>query len=516
MEEFGFFEHIYEYLPPEFTAVFEIARILENEDSPLRQKLEPVLRLPSISTVSAKNEIDIFQHDIPSGEEFEADFIRNRRDLSRIYSWQFLLPDEIFDQRLAERRLWIPAAKAPVILPVQDAGEYFSFSSNKQKVFILFDTSNSMRAHHRIHFAKALLFYFLDRNKDDMGFVALRTFDDTVGELQTAVDDESYRALVRNILRITKLGSGTVLQRALLQALDDIASQEHLAGAEILVITDGAVSIDEQFIRSRMDQTTAIHTVKIGHAQVYASEKQVEEMVLAGKAGHEKLVADLTLQENELLTQINVVQGREKRQHLEQSLRGVRSQLKKLIADLGSEYHRTYGHELERLSSVYIEVDDLPNSIFAATPEMIADLEILITELEADAAKFFTPELTKKIAILHDHLNFLAEYEKDPALRDVLDSLDDRLRHLIEESLTGDGEKGENDVEGEAGSSRVAIPLAEDDLRDLHFLLAFDGKTGRTQWLLLFRFIRKTIATFAKRVFTATIRLKPIRRQQVD
>jgi hypothetical protein len=509
MEEFGFFEHIYEHLPPEFTAVFEIARILEDEDSPLRQTLEPALRMPTLDPVSSRDEIDIFQRDIPTGEEYEADFIRNRRDVQRIYSWQFLLPDSLFDQRLAKRELMLPIAKSPVILPVQDAGDSFSFSSNKQKVFILFDTSNSMRAHHRIHFAKAILFYFLERNKEEMGFVSLRTFDDKVGEMSTAVDTDSYKALVRNIVRITDLGMGTVMQKAILQAIDDIAIHDNLSGAEILIITDGAVTLDEDLIRSRLDGNTKIHTIKIGHTQIYASEKFIEEDILAGKAGHVKLVYDLVQQERELAHQLDVVQGRDKKAHLEQSMRGVKERMKKLKAELGDEYRKAYGHELERISSVYIEVDDLKDMIFGASSEMIEDIEVLVANIESDAEEFFTPEMTKKIAIMHDHIGFLLEYEKDPALRQKLDELDERLRELLKSALEEE-EGGAEGAPGESsGHSRVNIPMNEDDLRDLHFLLEFDGRSGKTQWMLLFRYMKKMVVKNVKRVFTATIRLAP-------
>jgi uncharacterized protein with von Willebrand factor type A (vWA) domain len=512
MGEFGFLEHIYDHLPPEFTAVFEIARVLEDEDSALRKKLEPALHLPSIEPVATREAVEIFQHDIPSGEEYEADFIRNRRDVARIYSWQFLLPEKLFDQRLAERQLMLPVAKAPLILPVQNAGENFTFSSNKQKVFVLFDTSNSMRAHHRIHLAKALLFHFLDRNKEEMGFISLRTFDDKVGDMHTALDDESYGALIRYILRITELGSGTVLQKALLIALDEIATQEHLAGAEILVITDGAVSLDEELIRSRMDETTKIHTVKIGHAQVYASEKFIEELVLSGKAGHAKLINDLLLQEKDLKHQLQVVQAKDKHGQVERSLRSVEEQLRKKKKELGEEFQKAYGHELERLSSVYVEVDDLPeNVLFRAGAEEIGDLELLIDSLEEDAEKFFTPEMTKKIAMMHDHVGLLLRYANDPELRRRLEALDERLRKLLQSALSEDGEADAPSVEEGSPSaphSRVQIPLNEDDIRDLHFLLEFDNLGGRTQWKLLFRYIRKQIGKAAKTIFSARIRIK--------
>ena len=509
MEEFGFFEHIYDHLPEEFTAVFEIARVLEDADSSLAQKLQPVLSLANISESFKRQEMDVYQRDIPTGEEYEADFIRNRRDVARIYSWQFTLPDAIFDQRLAERSLMLPVAKYPVILPVQQAGDGFGYDSSKQKVFILFDTSASMQAHHRIHLAQAILMFFLERNKEEMGYVSLRTFDDHVGEMHTAIDLKSYNALIRYIMRITHLGNGTVLQKALLLALDEIAAMDHLAGAEILIITDGAVALDEALIRSKMDENVKIHAVKIGHSQIYASDKELKEMILSGKAGHANFINDLLTQERELEQQVRALHGHDKLLHVQQALRTVREQLKKIQSELGEEYSKVYGHELARLSDVFIEIDDLNDEkLFGASADEISDLEMLIQQIEEDAEQFFTPEMTKKIAIMHDHIGFLLKYEKDAELVKRLEKLDERLRSLLGSALESEDSRSGLQPDQSDGHSRISIPMTEEDIRDLHFLLEFDSRGGKTQWLLLLRYLRKFALRGIKKVFSARIRLK--------
>lgn len=501
MEEYGFLSHIYDHLPDEFTAVFEIARVLEAEDSELRSKLEPALALPSLDHSSMKDVVELFQPEVVTGEEYEADFIRNRRDIARIYSWQFTLPDDLFDERLAERTLWMPVAKAEKILPIQEVGDVFSFDSRKQKVFVLFDTSASMRAHHRIHLAKAILVYFLEHNKDDLGFISLRTFDDHVGELHTALDPESYNALIRHILRESHLGGGTVLQKVLLEALDDIGRMEHLAGAEILVITDGAVAIDEALLRGRIDEDTKIHTIKIGHAQIFASDKQIDDLISGGKVGNAKILGDLIAQERELKRMLDHTTVPDKRHQLEVSLRNVRSNINMKRNDFANEYRKTYGHELERISNVFIEIDDIDDiGMFCATDEAIADIEELVAQLEEDAEQFFTPEMMKKMAILHDHIAFLLKYEKDPALREKLQELDERLRRLLDEAMNIDDPLMQG-LKPSAASQHLAIPMTDEDVRDMHFLLEFDGAFGKTQLKLLLRFVIKFIAKSIKKIF---------------
>ncbi len=479
MEEFGFFSHIYEKLPADFTAVFEIARMLEDETSPLAQKLSSLMKLPGLSGQNPPSSEPEDQHRyLPAGDRYAADLIKSYHDVSRVYPNQFLLPDEIFLQRLVLRELWMPVVKSGVILPVDDTGQNFSFDNRKQKVYVLFDTSRSMQAHHRIHLAKAILYIFLKRNKVELGHVSLRTFDDHVGELHTAVDQASYEALMRYVLRITHLGEGTVLQKALLQALADIQEMEHLSGAEILVITDGAVQLDEALIRSNMDEHVLIHSVKIGHVEVYASEAQIEDMVARGQIVDRTLL-DLQKQKAEIEHQLRVTEGAARRHVLEQMLSGLRAQI--------AQRKVPFGHELEQLSSVYVNIDDISETErFRADPETIGDLEALARALEEEAKEFLTPELTKKLAVLHDHIKFLQQYETDESLIDRLNAMDAHLRALLAEYLgTANQPAGGG---GESASSPAQLPMSDEDIRDMHFLLEADMSIGKG-WALLLRWI---------------------------
>ena len=495
MEEFGFFSHIYEKLPEDFTAVFEIARILEDETNLLAQKLAPAMKLASTQGIEPpKQQEPLDQHRyLPAGDRYAADLITSYHDVARIYPNQHLLPDEIFLERLALRELWMPVVKSGIILPVDDTTESFSFDSRKQKVYVLFDTSRSMQSHHRIHLAKAILYVFLKRNKVDLGHVSLRTFDDHVGDLHTAVDQKSYEALMRYVLRITHLGEGTVLQKALFQALDDIQQMEHLAGAEILIITDGAVQLDETAIRSKMDEQILIHSVKIGHVEVFASEAQIADMVARGQV-HDRTLLDLQKQKSEIEHQLRVTEGAARRHTLEQMLNGVRAQI--------GQRKVPFGHELETLSLVFINVDDLTETErFRADAETITDLEALAASLEEEANEFLTPELTKKLAVLHDHIRFLQRYESDPTLLSRLKAIDDHLRRLLSEFLGTENAKGGDEVQnGDAANGQAHpahLPMSDEDMRDLRFLLESDFSISQG-WGILLRWLMQRLRLSAK------------------
>ncbi len=491
MEEFGFFSHIYEKLPEDFTAIFEIARILEDELSPLSQKVGAALELPSIGGAkkAAGPEPEDRHRYSPAGDRYAADLITSYHDAPRVYPTQFLLPEEIFLQRLALRELWMPVVKSGVILPVDDTDQGFGFDSRKQKVYILFDTSRSMQAHHRIHLAKAILYIFLKQNKSELGHISLRTFDDQVGELHTAVDQASYEALMRFVLRITHLGEGTVLQKAILQALDDIQEMEHLSGAEILIITDGAVLLEEDLIRSKMDENIAINAIKIGHVEVYASEAQIADMVARGQI-KDRILLDLQAQKADIEHQLRVTEGTARRHVLEQMLAGVRTQI--------GQRKVPFGHELQQLSNVYINIDDLTEAErFRADPETIGDLEVLAHALEEEAKEFLTPELTKKLAVLHDHVQFLQKYETDSSLKERLNTIDARLRNLLGQFL-GSSEHVETNAPVETAVAPAQLPMSEEDVRDLRFLLEADHSLSRS-WAILLHWLLKYARKFGSR-----------------
>src|SRR5205085_8175103 len=131
--------------------------------------------------------------------------------------------------------------------------------------------------HHRFALAKAAALRFLRRNRRELGEVFLRTFDVDVGPLLTATDVPGYDALLRRVAREHVLGNGTCLERAILTACEDVRERRALAGAEILVITDGAARIDDEKIREAMGSAVRLHCVKIGNARVFATDAHVQE-----------------------------------------------------------------------------------------------------------------------------------------------------------------------------------------------------------------------------------------------
>jgi hypothetical protein len=264
---------------------------------------------------------------------------------------------------------------------------------------------------------------------------------------------------------------------------------EHLSGAEILIITDGAVQLDESLIRSKMDEHILIHSVKIGHVEVFASEAQISDMVSRGQIADRTLL-DLQKQKAEIEHQLRVTEGAARRHVLEQMLSGVRAQI--------GQRKIPFGHELEQLSSVYVNVDDISETErFRADAETIGDLEALARALEDEAKEFLTPELTKKIAVLHDHIQFLDRFESDETLRSRLKAIDEHLRGLLGQFLGAPESGASGDMPATTQPSQ--LPMSEEDARDMKFLLESNLSISQG-WAFLLRWIWQLAKSVGRKI----------------
>lgn len=479
MEAMGLLEDLEEELPPDFSAVFEIGRLLASQTSAVGRALGPALELRQAETPEEEPEPDEPEGrvEVPAAEEYEAEFIRSWSDVQYVYSWQWLLPDEVFLRRLAQRQLWFPMAKAPRILAIEGGDDDFLPTPSKQKVYVLLDTSASMALHHRFAFAKAAVLRFLRENRRELGEVFLRTFDVDLGPMESARDAAGYETILRRVARRHTLGNGTCLERAILQACRDIREHKGLAGAEILVVTDGAAHLDEFTVREALGTDVELHCVKIGTVTVEATDRYVSDQLDFGRHAR-------TRREQRIL------QLRERRERLQWALhhppdeatrRGIESGIRECDAEraaLGAEIRQEYGREIEHLAHVYVQVPDLDPAVLALTPERLASLERIVREmLQRLAAAPAPPYAMKQAALLLSHIAMLAAEQPDAETRSRLDS----MRSALEKELASAIEYHEERVL-EAGL------LSPGDQRDLRVLLRRGVTRYSSLWLALLRY----------------------------
>ncbi len=486
MEELGLFGSIYEHLPPDFTAVFEIARILENAEHPLTRQLAPVLSLSRATLPTGREEQEPSPKEIvlPVEEDQQAQLIRHVRDITRIYPHQHLLPDEVFYRRLAERTLWMPASVRPRIYPVEPESEGFHPDSRKQKVYILLDTSSSMQVKNRIHLAKAITFYFLKHNLRELGQISLRTFDVDVGALHQAVDQRSYEALMTTIMQISTLGQGTAMSKAIHTAIEDLRALPNLSGAELLIITDGACTLDREKIREACGDDIVINTLKIGHMTIYPGRTYAEDYLEKGDTVEHRTLRKLRHKKKELEREINVTAGETSRARKQYALDYVQEEIDALSTKLLERLGKVYGHELEHLSNVFIEIDDISDEdIYTLSQEGLNDLNQLFDEIVSVGEQGMDVISLKKLALLSDHIIMLLRHVRDQSLRVQLQELRTALQFFFN-SQVGD--------HLEVLAAR-GIRMTREDRRDLRFLLEHARDHNASLWKIVLGYLRKIV-----------------------
>lgn len=471
-----------ERLPDHLWLIFEIARVIESTDTELGKRLAPLVArttetdeepLPPLPTVAA--------------EEYEADLIRHFHELPLIYPYQFLLPDEVFYQRLAERSLWLPRPVPPRTYRFPTASDTFAPDPRKQKVYVLFDVSRSMNSHWRIVLAKAIAYVFLQRNMRELGTVHLRTFAEHVGERYTADDVPSFRELLRRILLLDARGRGTNMQEAIEVAIADIRSHHSLSDAEILVITDGAAHLDVERLAELMGRSIRLHAVKIGHERIAAEPAMVE--YYARKLGTADARRLIELQERRRQLQLDL-------QHANTAMRrsmishdiGV---LDRLIAELAERIARYatehFGTDIEQLADVFVQLDDLdPAEAFRLSPQRQQQLEQLAEALLEEFSADHRSEDAERMAALLDHVRHLLRFNPDAQhLEALAQKLEGALRQWMQSVRSGQYQD-------------VAIP-ASAPLLD-HVRTAIGSRRGdglslgvllRVLWRRLVRWIRR-------------------------
>ncbi len=464
MEDLGFFEHIYEELPEDFTAVFEIARILEDDESPLTQKLRPVLTLRAPggrkATEEEQKQLQVF---ITDDDEYEAGLIRTPQHLPRIYNHQWLLPEEVFYQRLAKKELWVPYAREPRYYAVDPDADDYRPDGRKQKLYVLLDTSSSMAMRNRINLAKAVVYHFLKSNMKELGYIHFRTFDTKIGELHEARDGVGFRALISHVMRLHALGNGTAMARAITQAVQDINELPQLSGTEILIITDGACALNETEIRAMLGDRIVINTIKIGKAQMYASRSLIHDRLFEDDTEQHRVLERLQKQQSELRYQYEHAQSAQLRRRYEESLAAIQTELDRQVNAMTEEITVGYGHELERLSEFFISIEDIDlPGLFTFRQEQLDDLRELFGQITAELDLHCSLEQLRKLALLMDHINVLIKNTADPELKKQFEALQEEVSRRLTGCI-------EAQIERSGGG--VFRSLTAADRQDLEFLI---------------------------------------------
>ena len=412
MVEYGFFESSIHALPVNFTLVYEISRVLEDIGNPLTSILSPVLWLSEPNSEDQTSPKEIIPH-LPTGEEYEANLIRSYRDINRIYPHQYLLPDEVFMQRLVERSLWMPSPKAPRNKRYQSDSNDFSPDSRKQKVYLLFDTSKSMQESYRIHLAKAIAYFFLKNNQKEMGTIFFRTFDAEIGKLHIVQNRVNFDELITEIMCMPAEGRGTILEKALLTAIQDIRNDSFMSEAEILVITDGAAHIDIPKVQHALGENIRIHCVKIGDAKIEPDHKLILNTIHSSESEEAKVIRDIQHKIKDMEATLRATQTDNRKFAMNSEIVFLNKQLNDKVQRYSHKAMSNYGNEIVELSSIFVNVSDVdPKVLFTLTTERISDFVQLSREILQLLKEDPSAEDAKLAAMLYNHIDTILQFNE--------------------------------------------------------------------------------------------------------
>lgn len=492
MQEFGYFAELEEALPEDFTAVFEIARVLEDENSPLFQLLAPALTVSS-RVKKQENKSREWQPNrhVPVTEEFDVDFIKSVNEVRRILPSQYVLPDEVFMRKLARRELMRRVSQTPVILPFGNSSSEYTPNHYKQKIYLLLDTSASMLSHHRFQMAKAAAYVFLKRNLRELGHIYFRTFDREVGTLVTATDMKSLRSLIRYIMRLRKLGNGTAMEKAILTACDDISKQADLSGAEILIITDGAAHLDKVKILDALGSSMTVNTVKIGDAKVALDEKILHDEAARGSSPESHTLVKIEERIHYLDVEMRNASP-SRMQRIQEEINSLKGQAERTRRHVIEHMRGEYGREIESLSRVFVNVDDITaDEIFKLSPEHLEELRQLVIAAEEAFRAGVDAETLKEVSLLYEHVMMLLE-EGETENTAALHEMESKLSGLLDDFVQAVGRS----------MGGAASNIGRDDLRDLSMMLQHRSIGENSLLATLFSLLRKllTVRPFVKKL----------------
>jgi hypothetical protein len=154
----------------------------------------------------------------------------------------------------------------------------------RQKVYALFDVSNSMRDHNKATFAKALLLAYFLIAIEEGSEIYLRTFGNTVHFRSDCTRPEDFAELAQRVLRVTPDGATDIkvaIDTAIgdIRQLDNFNTLAHLGEApptEILLISDC-----ESYEVPYLPKGIRLHTVHLKGGRMMTAYREGFERIKA-------------------------------------------------------------------------------------------------------------------------------------------------------------------------------------------------------------------------------------------
>lgn len=268
---------------PDLVKLYHIARVLE-EELDIDDDFKEVLGMSETSSQKKTFEKDVAKlGEYEDEEENEIKGMKAFTEFPKLLKKQFLLPDQIFDQRLLRRELLI---QVPVRREQRQSWNDFFDDACKdgeqkklkrQRTYILLDCSASTVSKDRLELEKAIALLHLGSHQKGQGEVFFRAFNEKPGPLVISKSPKEFEELIQYSLLPLEANGQTNLQIALAQAMEDITHEPQNDPWEILIISDGLCEIDvNEVLKENND--VCIHMVLIGDENELYSESELRDL----------------------------------------------------------------------------------------------------------------------------------------------------------------------------------------------------------------------------------------------
>lgn len=433
-ESLGFFENIEMILPREFYLLFEIARLIfsPETESEACNAIEEISKKAMEKGYDRDKSILVnrMEKPVPISNTMDIDKYRTIYDLKKALPRELVWEKEIFDSKLFTRSLQVQRFyehESDQFKPVFTDANSNGNAAHKfeQKFYLLLDRSTSMEKFMRSFYSKCIVAEFLKKKHNSNAKIFYRPFDSETGPLFITKQKSDFPALIERVLFTTTGGTGTNMQRAIMQALSDINFDKELLDSEILVVTDGVIDdLNKDQLKTFL-KDTRLNILKIGRD--LAEPNYYEMKKVLSRKGFDFDPQSISL---------NDIQKKKINSDKDEKLTPLEDRIYQYILDCSN----ALTDQLREVANKFIEIDDIDkNNLFIMDENTISAVKNSADELKNIPVNSRSIEertiVYKKAYFLCQYVEFLRDCSKEnhSALEKLLEEI-----NLVKQNLLND------------------------------------------------------------------------------
>lgn len=432
-ESLGFFDNLQVILPPQFFAIFEIARVIFTEEmiSEALSAIEDITKKEMLPTPDRDVSIMVNRMEkiSPLSDHMEIDTFKNIYQLKKTLPRELAWDDDIFNMKLLTKTLLVQKffeTESDRFKPVSTRRDESGREANRfeQKFFLLLDRSKSMDMKMRSFYSKSIVAEFLRRKINSNAKIFFRPFDSKPGDLFKIEKKEDFPFLIERVLLTTTGGTSTNLQEAVYQAVSDINYDKDMANAEILVVTDGISKIDKFKLRERLG------SIKLNILKIGRDLAEPDFYGVKGAMENNRIDLDFSALN---ISEVNHKMSKSKLD--EESLSPREKRAYRFMLD----YSENMVKDLQYIANRFIEIADLePTELFKLDDDILDFIELTTGQLaRLDLSNRSIEELKsiyKKAYFMGQYIELLMDYggnNTNPILRKAQQVLQEARQKML-------------------------------------------------------------------------------------